>query len=235
MTTIDPSRRAVIAGGTAAAVLGMIAAPVHAGEKSGLTNLIAHHKTVRQALCVAIDAQEEIEARYKAVYPKTIFTPSAHCFYELHSGYDFCKDGIVEDFEEQRKMLKSLARLDPAAGEVALAAIDAKEAERIATLDENFAALDAREEEFGLGAANRLYEETRDAEREAILALLAYRCRNIEEARIKTEYVYSPALRAEIHEDEYLETFLRSFIDTPAGFDTAPFDALRDVPATSNT
>ncbi len=139
----------------------------------------------------------------------------------MNYGYDFCKDGIARDFENQRKMLKGLAHLDPAAGGLALAAIDAKEVESLATLDENIAADEPRKKSCGLSAANRMYEETNEAERETALALLAYPCRTIEEARRKVEYILSTPLKDEIHEDELLEALLRSFVGSVADGDQA--------------
>jgi hypothetical protein len=208
-----PSRRLVLAAGSAAVVLGSISVAAHTAENSELSELIARHRAAREAFCEAVDLQEATRDRYKKAYPKLVLTPAGPGrSYELTYGYDFCKNGIADDFEELRKKLSGLARLDPAASEQALAAIDAKEVERLATLDENFAADEARKEAFGLSAANRLWQETNDAERELAIALLAYQCRDIEEARIKVEYILSSPLKDEIHDSDLFMPLLRSFV-----------------------
>jgi hypothetical protein len=76
----------------------------------------------------------------------------------------------------------------------------------------NFATVEARKEAFGLSAANRLWQETNDAERELAIALLAYQCRDIEEARIKVEYILSSPLKDEIHDSDLFMPLLRSFV-----------------------
>lgn len=208
-----PSRRLFLAAGSAATVFSAITVAAAAAEASDLLSLIAKHRVAREAFCEAVDIQNDTEERYVKAYPERVLTPAGPGrSYELTYGYDFCRKGIADDFEELRKKLSGLARLDPAAGEQALATIDAKEAERIATLDVNFAAVEARKEAFGLGAANRLWQETNDAEREIAIALLAYKCRDIEEARIKVEYILSSPLKDEIHDEDLLMPLLRSFI-----------------------
>ncbi|MDI9846548.1 hypothetical protein QM467_00590 [Rhodoblastus sp. 17X3] len=208
-----PSRRLFLAAGSAATVFGAISAAAHGTEASDLLSLIAKHRAAREAFCEAIDLQEATQDRYDEAYPDPVLTPAGPGrSYELTYGYDFCKKGIADDFEEQRKKLSGLVRLDPTAAEQALAAIDAKEVERIATLDVNFAADEARKEAFGLSAANRRWQETNDAERELTIILLAYQCRDIEEARIKVEYVMSSPLKDEIHDEDLLMPLLQSFV-----------------------
>jgi hypothetical protein len=145
-----PDRRLFLSTGAAAMVASAVKSPAHAAEASELTVLIERNRAARAAFCDAIDVQNEAEERYDAAYPGPFLTPAGPGYnYDLCHGYDFCEDGIKADFADQRKRLKGLAHLDPAAGDLALAAIDAKEAERLATLDENFAALEARKEAFG--------------------------------------------------------------------------------------
>jgi hypothetical protein len=212
-TTGLPSRRLFLTAGSAATVFGAINAAAAGAEASDLLRLIAKHRAAREAFCNAVDVQNDAEERYEATYPDPPLTPAGPGrSYELTYGYDFCRKGIADDFEEQRKKLSGLARLDPAAAEQALAAIDAKEAERIATLDVNFAAVEARKEAFGLSAADRLWQETNDAEKELAIALMAYQCRDIEEARIKVEYILSSPLKDEIHDEDLLMPLLRSFV-----------------------
>jgi hypothetical protein len=208
-----PSRRLFLAAGAAATVFGAITAAAASTEASDLLSLIAKHRVAREAFCEAVELQEATEDRYDEAYPKPVLTPAGPGrSYELTYGYEFCRKGIADDFEEQRKKLSGLARLDPAAAEQALAAIDAKEVERLATLDVNFAAREARKEAFGLSAANLLWQETNDAEEELAIALLAYQCRDIDEARIKVEYILSSLLKDEIHDEDLLMPLLRSFV-----------------------
>lgn len=60
-------------------------------------------------------------------------------------------------------------------------------------------------------AADLLWQEKNDAERASAIALLAYPCRTIEEARIKAEYILASPLKDEVHDWDLLEPFLRSF------------------------
>jgi hypothetical protein len=93
----------------------------------------------------------------------------------------------------QRDRLKPLSRVAPDLAEQVRAVMDANEAENMALLDRMFA--EARQEAFGLAAAERDYEATNDAEEEAAIAVCAYRCRTPEEAQIKAEDTFRPGRR----------------------------------------
>ena len=208
-----PDRRLFLATGAAAVVASAVRSPAHAAERSALLGLIERHRAAREAFRVAADVQEEVEGRYEAAYQPVLTPGEPGCSYELRYGYDFCKDGIARGFEEQRKKMTGLARLDPAAAQLALAAIDAKEAERIATLDENFAAFEAQREAFGLAGADRQYQEASTAENASALALLAYPCRTIEEVRAKVAYLLASPLKDELQDAARFETFLKALVD----------------------
>ncbi len=80
MKTVDPSRRAILAGAPAAVALASLNCAAHA-EGSELHRLIETNRAARQAFCAAVNAQEEAKARYNAAY-KPILTPSAGCSME---------------------------------------------------------------------------------------------------------------------------------------------------------
>jgi hypothetical protein len=69
----------------------------------------------------------------------------------------------------------------------------------------------------GVEAANALWQETNDAEVAAALAMLAYPCQTIDEARVKAEYILASPLKSEISDWGLLEPFLRSFTSAEAG------------------
>jgi hypothetical protein len=81
-------------------------------------------------------------------------------------------------------------------------------------------AVDAQEEAErtgeGVEEAEALWQETDAAERASAVAMLAYPCRTIEEARAKGSYILTSPLHAEIHDHDLLAAFLRSFVDAPA-------------------
>jgi hypothetical protein len=91
--------------------------------------------------------------------------------------------------------------------------MDAKEAENVILMDSVFAEEDARQEAFGFAAAKRDLEATNNAERETAIALCAYRCQTLGEARVKAEYVAANLADIDgLHHDQ-VKALLGSFAD----------------------
>jgi hypothetical protein len=79
-------------------------------------------------------------------------------------------------------------------------------------LDRVFAAEEARKEAFGLASAESELEATNDAEQDALLAVCAFRCCTLEEARLKADYLAkAPGLATDGLQDEHVMTLLQSF------------------------
>lgn len=208
--TISPNRRAVLTGLAAAAVVGA-AVPAEAAS-SDLPRLIEDHRAAYRAFIEAIDLEQEVEAAYEAAHGDTIIVPSLlGGGYGMSNGYDDCKKHIAAGDENQRERLKQLSRVAPELAEQVRAVMDAKEAENMVLVDRVFAEEEARQEAFGLAAAKRNYHATSDAERDAAIAICAYPCRTLEEARLKAEYLATaPGLNDEL-QPEHVEALLQSF------------------------
>lgn len=210
--TALPSRRLFLASGPAAALVCGVGA-AHAGICDELWSLIDAHRAACDAFCEAIDIEQQTKQAYEAAYPDRILIPSfTGQFHELSYGREYCENSIAEQYQRQRQMLGGLARLEPKIAEQARAAIDLKEKAAFAEMERIVAEEEARQEEFGLGAAKRKWQETNDAERAAAIALLSYRCKTIEETRVKVEYVNSSSLVDEIHEPKLMQAFIGSFL-----------------------
>ena len=174
---------------------------------------------VKKLLKSAIDREQELDAAYPKVGEDILVPCLFGGGYSLRIGRDFCEEGIADEFERQRNNLKAIERLAPdLAGKLTLL-LDAKEAENEALMQSVFAEEDARMEAFGLAAAKRDLEATNDAERDAVAALCAYRCRNLEEARVKAHYLATaPGLASDgLLEEDVMELLLSFADDEKAG------------------
>lgn len=203
------SRRAVTTG-LAAAVTAIPAVGLCVGAESAseLPGLIKAHRAAYRAFCNAIRRREKLEEAYKAT---DVVVP---CLlgdaFSLSYGRQFCEEHLVAEYRRQRASLERLSRIAPDLAEQARAALDAKEAENMAILDSMVDEEEARRESFGLAEAEREWDRTEDAEHEAAIAVCAYRCRALEEARIKAEYLATvPSLRDLMN--EHVNALLQSF------------------------
>lgn len=131
--------------------------------------------------------------------------------YSIKLGREFCEEHLAAAYSRERDRLKALGRIAPDLAEQARVAIDAKEAENRVLLDGMLADEEARKEAFGLGEAERDWDRAEQAEHEAAIAVCAYPCRTLEEARLKAEYLAkSPGLSDGL-QDEQREALLQSF------------------------
>jgi hypothetical protein len=207
----DLSRRNVwkpiAAGLVAAAVI-----PSAANAAAPLLGLIEAHRAAHSAFCRAIDHENEMEEAYEAAFPQTIQVPSLiGGGLSMSNGYDECKKFIADSYQCQRDHLTPLSRIAPELAEQARAALDVKEVENMALIDEVFAEEETRKEVFGFAAAMRAKEEADDAEIEAAVALCVYPCKTIDEAAIKAKYLKSaPGFKDGLQPD-HAEALLKSF------------------------
>jgi hypothetical protein len=208
-----PTRRALVAGASAAAIACPLSS-ANGADYGELGRLISAHRAAYQAFHDAVVAQQEREQAYKAAYPKRILIPTfIGQYHELTTfGRDGCAKAIAQQHERQRQTLGALERMAPEVAEQARVVIDEKEKETYAEMDRIIAEEDARQEEFGLGPATRKASATGEAEDAAAIALMAYRCQTIEEARTKANYLRSSALYNEVDESEIMEAFVGSFL-----------------------
>ena len=129
----------------------------------------------------------------------------------MSNGYDDCRKHIIAGYQGKREGLKYLARLDPGLAEQVRAVYDTKQAENLVIMDRMFAEEEARQEAFGLAAAQREHKCADKAERDAAVAVCRYPCRTIAEARRKAEYLASaPGIHGDLLAED-VEALLASF------------------------
>ncbi len=208
------SRRALAAGLALAPVAGLASAEA----PTKIAHLIDAHRSARQAFERVIDDLEEIQDAYDAAHGDGFEVPSfigGGC--GSRNGLDRCREWIAGGYKHQRANLKCLAQVAPELAEQARKVFDAKEVENMALIDKAFEEEEARKEAFGLAEVQRRWEATNEAECAAALALCSYRCKTMEEARIRAEYIAQTPIIREDGEGEYIEALLRSFIPDGAG------------------
>jgi len=203
-------RRKALALVAAAPAAITLAGATAAAASSDLARLLEDHRVAYRAFCDAIDREQEMSSAHKDAY--TIIVP---CLlgggFSLAQGREFCEEHIAAAYFNQRDRLKQLSRVAPELAEQVRSVMDAKEVENTELMDRMFAEEDARQEAFGLAAANRDYEATSEAEEEAATAVCAYCCHTLEEARLKAEYLAeAPGLRDGLQEEQVKE-LLQSF------------------------
>ena len=110
------------------------------------------------------------------------------------------KAHIEDDFAEEIEKTATLTALCPELGERGRAVLETKSCLGLARLDEVFAAHMAAEE---------AWQETCDADEDALMAICAHRCATMEEAAIKVRYL--AGLDSQLEPDQS-KTFFASFL-----------------------
>lgn len=200
----ETSRRLFLAAGSAGAAFGALSA---VARPSDLDSLIEAHRRALVAFEDAFGAEQAAQAAFDAKHPKGITVPSGFggCYSVDITSRDEAKAIIAEDFERARVHLTNIERIAPGSTAFALTALAAKEADVIAAVD---AILD--KEAGDLKAAEKKRREASEAEDAAVLAVCAYPCTTIEEARRKAAYVAAiPSI--EDFGDGHVLAFIRSF------------------------
>ena len=213
------SRRSILAGMAGAAMLPTAAmagtvAPAAAASPD-LYRLIEDHRTAYRALEEAIDREQAFETAYDDVYSDPVIVPSLlGGGLGMSNGHEVCKKQIAAGYETQRERLTQLARVAPDLAEQVRAVMDAKEAENMTLVDRVFAEEEARREAFGWAAAKRDSEAASDAEIAAAMAICAYPCGTIEEARIRAEYLATAPIFSDGLQPDQVEALLLSFAES---------------------
>ena len=207
------NRRTVAAAiGAAALAIPAACLPGRAAVSSDLARLIKDHRVSYRAFSKAIDREQKMEAAYKAAQDNTIVVP---CLLgggmNLSNGYEACQEHTAGAYENQRDRLEQLSRVAPELADQVRAVMDAKEAENAVLVDRVFAEEEARQEAFGLAGAKRDLEATNNAERETAIAVCAYQCQMLEEARVKAAYLAEAPGLSDGLQPEHIEALLQSF------------------------
>jgi hypothetical protein len=172
-------------------------------EASELPALIKAHRAVYRTFCKAIDQLEKRKDAIDGVVVPCLLGGG----FSLRQGYEFCQEHLASAYKNQRDRLPQLSRVAPELAEQFRAVMDEKEAENMALLDDLYAEV---------AAVERNYEATSEAEEQAASAVCGYRCRTIEEAKLKAKYLAeAPGLRDGLTEEQ-VEALLQSSIGEEA-------------------
>lgn len=208
MTKPETTRRAVIAGITAAPVAGLPAL-ARGGE---LLALGEAYRDAHEAFLAACDDLGRMEEAWKEVKGDGFHVPSLlGGGLGSVSGREECKEFIAKGYEFHRERTVNIARIAPDLAEQMRVVLDAKEAENMALIDAAFEEEHARKEAIGLLAAKRRWGELCDAEESAALALCAYECQTLDEARIKATVILESPILDELGKGHAV-ALLRSFV-----------------------
>jgi hypothetical protein len=111
---------------------------------------------------------------------------------------DFVEEKLTRSLQHLIRSMRPLERNAPDIAKRARRAIGATFEENMRLLNKAIAEEGKRKDTVGLRAAQRELEKTGDAEEDALLAMCAYPCRSIEEARRKSEYLTEHLNRAAV-------------------------------------
>jgi hypothetical protein len=207
MHDLNISRRALAAGLALAPVAGLPTLAL-GGE---LETLIEAYRGASEAFLMAFVDLEKLEDAWKAANDYSFFVESflgGGC--GSSNGLEGCKEIIARGYKFHRERMDNLEQISPQLTEQLRVVLDAKEMENMAAIDAAFDDENARKEAFGLGAAKRRWTELRDAEDAAAMALCAYRCRTLDEARAKAAAILASPMIDELGdcETELLQSFV---------------------------
>ncbi len=202
-------------GGGVALAISSIAAANAGNASSPLYSLIDAHKMARAAWRGAHDRLEELEDAYEAAFPrnKIPLVPSLvrkGSSYDLERGLGGCIENISGEYRRRHEGLKQFSQIDPEFVAQVSAKLDAMEAENMALAVRAWGKEEAQKEKFGLAAAEHAMSATNDADEKAFIAVCAYPCESLDEARIKAEYLASIPL--DMMGKEHLEALVQSFL-----------------------
>lgn len=188
------TRRALLASGTAAAVIAAPAATQAAGISAEMHNLIETHRTLFAAWAKTMDPREDAEDAYKEHQKKVdpvvvpVLIGGAH---GIRNGRKETRQFVADAFRNQRNRLEIIERLDPDMAKRMRELLDAKEAENLALVETAYDEEDARQEAFGLTAAVNAYDEAAEAADSALWELCAHYCQTLADERARAAYIFS--------------------------------------------
>lgn len=185
------SRRALLTGAPALAVVGTIGATAHAATASPILAAIETHRTAWAAYDRALDDLEAAEDAFKI--GENVFVPGLHgANYEARLGRDFALQNMQKEYAALVR--RAEVALDAIGTDDAIAAgITARAHERLTEASTRvnafFDAEDARKAASPLGVAQRAYEAASGAQEEAWEALLAVACQTLADVHAKAAYL----------------------------------------------
>ena len=203
LSTKTLSHRSVITG-SAAVVTAIPAVGLAAGVSDELNRLIEAHRAAHLAFGEAIDA----EAAHGESQAREVHVPCVMGDVRSVSGYsrNTCAERIASVYASTTSRLKSaLSGVDPKLLKAALAETKMRHKEAKAALERIW-------KESGRANVEERTSQAGDADLDTFAAVSAYRCRSLEEARHKAEFLLSTD---HVHDtwEEDAQALLRSFVN----------------------
>lgn len=206
-----PSRRALVASLAATSVLSLPATAAN----SMLSSLVAEHRRAATVHLAAIAAEDEIDSVATGELLE-ITTRQGLSRVEPDKISRACVEKAVRDSYKGARMFADDAHRvlrNEQVHAMQLAALDAAEAEDLASIRAAYEAYDARPSGQARAEASARTARASDAEDAAMLAICAHRCRTTDEARQKATYLLGPGAWSEeepLH--EHVVALLQSFL-----------------------
>lgn len=205
-----PTRRTALAVFAATASAGLPATAAY----DELERSVAAHKEASGRWSRLLDRLEDISDRYDAQRVQIVIELSlGQSIKTFADPREVCeiRDIASEIYERARQSVAVMRRIAPDVADDYLAALDAAERDDLASIGSIFADEKIRREQFGLGAIEREEQAAMQAEDAAMMALLSYEARTIEEARRKAKYILTTRCKDELSEEAL--SFFASFLN----------------------
>lgn len=211
MNALVPSRRAFLAGAAPAAVALALPAVVTAAEPSPLPALIEAYVRANKAFCAAVDEQDAAEARFKQtpgpMVPLSLMpdgrSASGHMEYRT-----FSTEAIEAEIRKTHASLRDrhcsayVRAMAPELHAAMAEALDQSERACFAALADVEQRETALRDTTGVTEAERLWDETCEAEDKAVLAVLAYVPKTDADRRLKADWLWKFAREVNFDEDQ---------------------------------
>lgn len=211
MSRHQTTRRAVGASLAAAPVAGLsLASP------ADIDALIESHRSALADFDAAHRELKAIHDSWRASQKDDDFGVPSFLGGSLGSrnGRKRCREQISAGYESMRRGLVSIERIAPDIAAQTRTVLDSKEVANLALVDELFDESEkrdaARRDAFGLTAAEQRFDAFSEAERDAAIALCAYRCKTSEEERRRALYILDCEAIKSDDEGWFFEAILRT-------------------------
>ncbi|MER8628536.1 hypothetical protein NKH55_02000 [Mesorhizobium opportunistum] len=185
-----------------------------------LEALIEAKRAAYAAFNEVLDSNYEIEEAYFGQHKKELFVDlsiggaqSFHPDFERDFLHQDVRADIVRRYDEQRRKLAVIEKLDSAVAAQAMAALRAGQAKDLRTFRQVLRDEIGRRKAFGLWQAKEAEDEASTADLDTFTALCAYRCINFAELTRKAEVIahYTGPKFTEIQADDF-NVFLGSMM-----------------------
>lgn len=214
------SRRAFLTTGAAAAVTALPRPARSEGASEDVIALIEAHRAAFAAWYETIDPADELPSAYAR--DLSARAPVVPCSlgggFGVDMGREEVRKAIASAFAKQgREVVETYRRLDPLLAEAMEATLRTREAQNQALADKVFADEQKHRVRFGVDAAVNAYEETDEAQANALWDLCAHSCETLADERARAAYLFSDKRVREIVllEPDYIEALMQTTAGIP--------------------